>query len=107
MGMGIEMLHAQKVEIGSVGAIQEELRRRGFRVTYSGHGGEKELRADNDDLFRAPKPDRGRGNSTIELVRPRNRDEPVGVRIKGLRATAELVWERDSTGAWVHDVVFY
>lgn len=107
MGMGIEMLHEQKVEIGSVGAIQEELRRRNFRVTYSGHGGVKELRADNDDLFRAPKPDRGRGNGTIELVRPRNREEPVGVRIKGLRATAELVWERDSTGAWVHDVVFY
>ena len=55
----------------------------------------------------APKPDRGRGNSTIELVRPRNREEPVGVRVKGLRATAELVWERDPTGEWVFDVVFY
>jgi len=107
MGHGIKSLHAQGVEIGSVGALQEEMKRRGFVLTRTEFGLVSEFRSDDDELFRAPSPDRGRGNSTIELVRPRNREEPVGVVIKGLRATAELVWLRDEAGEWQFEVEFY
>lgn len=107
MGHGIKALHDENVPIGSVGALQEEMRRRGLVLTRTEHGAMREFRSDDDDLFRAPKPDRGNRNATIELVRPRNREEPVGVVIKGLRATAELVWERDPAGEWMFEVVFY
>ncbi len=108
MGHGIGALHAQGVPIGSVGALQEDLKRRSFALTMtSEHGSVTELSADNDDLFRAPPPDRGRGQSSISLVRPRDNSEPPGVIIKGLRATAELVWEKDANGNWIFDIVFY
>lgn len=107
LGHGIKALHAEGVAIGSVGAAQAEMKRRGFVLTRTEHGSVREFRADDDDLFRAPLPDRGRGQSTISLVLPQSRQEPPGVVIKGLRATAELVWERDAQGEWAFDVVFY
>jgi len=107
MGHGIKALHAEGVPIGSVGAIQAEMKRRGFVLTRTEGGAVSEFRADDDDLFRAPAPDRGRGQSSISLVLPKDRREPPGVVVEGLRTTAELVWERDAAGEWTFDVVFY
>jgi hypothetical protein len=108
MGHGIGALHAQGVPIGSIGALQEDMKRRSFVLTMtSEHGSVTELSADDDDLFRAPPPDRGRGQSSISLVRPRDNSVPPGVIVKGLRATAELVWEQDANGDWIFDIVFY
>jgi hypothetical protein len=96
------------VPIGSIGALQEDMKRRSFVLTMtSEHGSVTELSADDDELFRAPPPDRGRGQSSISLVRPRDNSVPPGVIVKGLRATAELVWERDANGNWIFDIVFY
>lgn len=107
MAEGIKLLHQQRVEIGSVGALQEELKRRRFRMSRVSHSVVEEFSAEDDDLFRAPRPDNPRASSSIELVRPRDRAIPPGVLVKGLRVSVELVWERDASGEFVHDVIFY
>lgn len=107
MAEGIRILHANRVELGSVGALQAELKRCGFQVTRTSHSVVQVYHASDDELFRAPRPENPRASSSIELVRSRDRSMPPGVLIKGLRVTVELVWERGPDGEPVHDVIFY
>ena len=107
MAEGIKLLYAQRVEIGSVGALQEELKRRRFSMMRVSHAVVEEFSADDDDLFRAPRPENPRASSSIELVRGKDRSMPPGVLVKGLRVTVELIWSRDSAGDLVPDVIFY
>lgn len=107
MAEGIRFLHAERVELGSIGALQEELKRRGFRLTRTSHSVVQEYKAIDDDLFRAPRPENPRASSSIELVRSKDRSMPPGVLIKGLRVSVELVWERDRSGEPFYDIIFY
>ncbi len=96
---GLSGLHERDVTPTSMEELEDQLKRRSFRMVIAGsHGSSRSLAARDDGMFDPPPSDRRRGKTAYELRRPAQRDVPPSIRVTGLRTTPSIEWRRDRDG---------
>ena len=102
---GLSGLHERDVTPASMEELEDQLKRRSFRVVISGsHGSSRSLAAADEGIFDAPPADRRRGRTAYELRRPAQRDVPPSIRVTGLRTTPSIEWHRDRDGRLTYQI---
>lgn len=100
----IAELHARGEHPQTIAELRSALDASGIIVRRYDAGLVREVRADDPALFEIPQPARRTRPPSIEPIPPVD-DEPLGIEVRGLDATARLVWSLVD-GRWVGDVEF-
>lgn len=106
IGEGLKFLHGKGAPPASIEELKTRLRAARFEVKRTSHGVERRLRATDDSLFEAPGSGNAKKPAAMEWIAPKDETLPPGVRITGLKARVELVWETGGEGAPVYRVEF-
>lgn len=82
--------------------FRSDLRQRGFALRLTGHGQDREMRADDTSLFTFTRP--GGEVCDFVMLEPEGFGLPPRLTAPGLDPEPTLAWERDAVGQLVYDI---